>query len=178
VANPTHRQRGLAAHQIHNVFGPVTIRPSPQSRLYILLHHSVSDCFIDTLFGVPIIVYLCTPAAILLLHVGICLYKEIKPINSAVYTFYSFLITVAWVTIVCGVLINLLELVQLLTTINSVFLGMTFLAWANSIGDYLSITMFAKKGRGSTAVSGIFSGQLFNFLIGFGASLLAQSDDG
>ena len=91
---------------------------------------------------------------------------------------YSFLVTVGWITIICGVLINLLELVQLLTNINFIFLGMTFLAWANCIGDYLSITTFAKKGRGSTAVSGIFSGQLFNFLIGFGASLVAQSNGG
>ncbi len=77
-----------------------------------------------------------------------------------------------------GVLINLLELVQLLTNINPIFLGMTCLAWANCIGDYISITTFAKRGRASTAVSGVFSGQLFNFLIGFGSSLLLQSAEG
>lgn len=55
---------------------------------------------------------------------------------------------------------------------------MTFLAWANCIGDFISITTFAKRGRASTAVSGVFSGQLFNFLIGFGASLLIQSTNG
>ncbi len=58
------------------------------------------------------------------------------------------------------------------------FLGLTVIAWANSIGDYLSITAFAKKGRASTAVGGIFPGQLFNFLIGFGFSLMIQSQDG
>jgi Ca2+/Na+ antiporter len=77
-----------------------------------------------------------------------------------------------------GVLINLLELVQLLTNINPIFLGMTCLAWANCIGDYISITTFAKRGRAGTAVAGVFSGQLFNFLIGFGASLLIQSSEG
>jgi Ca2+/Na+ antiporter len=65
-----------------------------------------------------------------------------------------------------------------MTNINPVFLGMTCLAWANCIGDYISITTFAKRGRASTAVSGVFSGQLFNFLIGFGASLVLQSIDG
>lgn len=44
--------------------------------------------------------------------------------------------------------------------------------------DYLSITLFAKKGNCSTAVSGIFSCQLFNFLIGFGVSLLVKSLNG
>jgi Ca2+/Na+ antiporter len=55
---------------------------------------------------------------------------------------------------------------------------MTLVAWSNSIGDYLSCTMFAKRNIASTAVAGIFSGQLFNFLIGFGASLVIQSIDG
>ena len=50
------------------------------------------------------------------------------------YTLYSFLVTIAWLTLVCAILINLLELLQLLTDINPVFLGLTFLAWANCIG--------------------------------------------
>jgi Ca2+/Na+ antiporter len=61
------------------------------------------------------------------------------------------------------------------TGINSVFIGMTFLACGNSIGgnfknylDYLSIVAFAKKGKGMTAIAGIYSGQLFNLLIGLG----------
>lgn len=63
----------------------------------------------------------------------------------------------------------------MLTNVNSVFLGLTVFAWANSIGDYLSIVAFAKKGYSSTAVSGIFSGQLLNFLIGFGIALILNS---
>jgi Ca2+/Na+ antiporter len=73
-----------------------------------------------------------------------------------------------------------------LTGINSVFLGLTVFAWANCIGgnilyniiDYLTITHFAKNGNAKTAIAGIFSGQLFNFLLGFGVSLMAQSIDG
>lgn len=41
--------------------------------------------------------------------------------------------------------------------------------------DYLSITRFAKVGNPKTAVAGIFSGQLFNFLLGFGMSLFIKS---
>ena len=77
-----------------------------------------------------------------------------------------------------NVLINLMELLQLLTNINSIFLGLTVFAWANSIGDYLSITTFAKRGYCSTAVAGIFSGQLLNFLIGFGVALIVNSFSG
>lgn len=126
----------------------------------------------------PLIVYVCIPAVLLTSHTLICWFKGWKPIECAFYTIYAFILTIAWLTLVVGVLINLLELVQLLTNINPVFLGLTALAWANCIGDYMSVNAFAKRGRAATAVSGIFSGQLFNFLIGFGASLIVQSAGG
>ena len=68
-----------------------------------------------------------------------------------------------------------MELLQLLTNINPVFLGLTVFAGAGSIGDYLSIVAFAKRGLSSTAVSGVFSGQLLNFLIGFGMAKIITS---
>lgn len=92
-----------------------------------------------------------------------------------IFAVYSFLVVIGWLSILCAILINLIELIQLLTKINSVFLGLTVLAWANCLGDYLSIVKFAKGGNAQTAVAGIFCGQLFNFLIGFGAILTMQS---
>lgn len=47
-----------------------------------------------------------------------------------------------------------------------------------NIIDYLTITHFAKHGNCQTAIAGIFSGQLFNFLLGFGVSLTIQSIGG
>jgi Ca2+/Na+ antiporter len=42
----------------------------------------------------------------------------------------------------------------------------------------LTITHFARIGHPKTAIAGIFSGQLFNFALGFGVSLFIQSLDG
>lgn len=44
--------------------------------------------------------------------------------------------------------------------------------------DYLTIIHFAKNGNPKTAIAGIFSGQLFNFSLGFGVSLIIQSING
>ncbi len=44
--------------------------------------------------------------------------------------------------------------------------------------DYLTIVHFAKNGNPKTAIAGIFSGQLFNFSLGFGVSLIIQSING
>jgi len=46
------------------------------------------------------------------------------------------------------------------------------------MADYLSITTFVKRGYKFTAISGIFSAQLFNYLIGFGISCIINSIDG
>ena len=94
---------------------------------------------------------------------------------TTIFNIYSFVVAIFWITLVVGVLINLIELLQLLTNINSIFLGLTVLAGAASIGDYVSIVTFAKRGYSSTAVSGVFSGQLLNFLIGFGVALILNS---
>lgn len=126
--------------------------------------------------GVPLFLLLSIPAILLLIYTlfKIAIKKE-TPSNMKVFSVYSFLVIIGWISIFCSILINLIELIQLLTKINSVFLGMTVLAWANCLGDYLSVTKFAKLGNAQTAVAGIFSGQLFNFLVGFGITLTVQS---
>ena len=83
-----------------------------------------------------------------------------------------------WIALVVSILLDVVQLLQLLTNVNSIFLGLTVFAGAASIGDYASIITFAKKGYSSTAVSGVFSGQLLNFLIGFGVALIINSLDG
>jgi Ca2+/Na+ antiporter len=64
-------------------------------------------------------------------------------------------------------------LLQLLTNFNPMFLGLTIFAGAGSTGDYLSKA--AKRGLSSTAVSGVLSGQLLNFFIGFSIAKIITS---
>ena len=118
------------------------------------------------------------PAILLLIHTIYFTVKGTKPSLIPVYTLYSFIITCVWLTLICSILINLFELLQLLSEINTVFLGLTVFAGVGSIGDYLTIVRFARVGNASTAIAGVFPGQLFNFLLGFGISLILQSLDG
>ena len=120
----------------------------------------------------PTAVLFLIPSVLLIILYTI--FKASKAVT-ILFNVYSFIVTVAWITFIVSILINLMELLQLLTNINSVFLGLTILAGAASIGDYMSITAFARKGNDCTAITGIFSGQLLNFLIGFGASLIINS---
>ena len=58
-------------------------------------------------------------------------------------------------------------------------MGLTILAWGNSIGDLINNVAIAKSGHPATAITGCFAGPLFNILIGLGVgtSLWAFSDD-
>lgn len=130
------------------------------------------------MLGVPLALVFALPSFLLLVYTGYSIIRKRVPRLFVLFNIYSFVIIVAWITTIVSVLINFIELLQLLTQINSVFLGLTVFAWSSSIGDYLSIVTFAKRGLNSTAVSGIFSGQLLNFLMGFGVMCVVRSMDG
>jgi len=70
---------------------------------------------------------------------------------------------------------NFLELLALISGLRQDFLGLTFLAWGNSLGDLFANSALSKKGYGVMAVTGCFAGQLFNLLIGFGIALIRNS---
>ena len=47
-------------------------------------------------------------------------------------------------------------------------MGLTFLAWANSIGDLVADLSLAKVGRAQTAIAACFGTPLLNLLVGTG----------
>ena len=135
----------------------------------------VPDAFDNTLGGVPLAVWFSIPAILLLIYTIYNIVRKKHIYFTTIFNIYGFVVTVVWLTLTVNVLINLMELLQLLTNINPIFLGLTVFAGAGSIGDYLSIVAFAKRGYSSTSVSAIFSGQLMNFLIGFGLAKIIKS---
>jgi len=49
------------------------------------------------------------------------------------------------------------------------------LAWGNSLGDYFVNYVISKNGEGMMAVTGTYSGQIFNLFCGFGGAMFRQS---
>ena len=168
--------------QWHPVFTVISLIISPA---LIALTQKGTKIFTSFAGPIPVMVLISIPSFLLLIYTLYCIVRRRKPYFTSVFTLYSFFISVCALTVVCSILINFMELIQILTGANSVFLGLTVLCWANSIGgnnflilDYLTITHFAKHGNPQTAIAGIFSGQVFNFLPGFGISLAIQSFSG
>jgi sodium/potassium/calcium exchanger 6 len=59
---------------------------------------------------------------------------------------YGFLIAATWIDVISDQLVNVLEFVGVSMRIPSPIIGMTVLAWGNSVGDYSTNSALAQKG--------------------------------
>lgn len=94
------------------------------------------------------------------------------PIFKVVWTLTAFFMCVMWVFTFAGELITCLTSLGEILKIQPAFLGLTILAWGNSIGDWFTNTAVAREGLGSMAIAGCYAGPVFNILMGLGVALV------
>ena len=80
--------------------------------------------------------------------------------------------SLAWTYLIIGALIDLLGVIGVIFNIDETYLGLTILAIGNALPDALTTISLCKQGAGVMAISGGYAGQLFGYLVGFGASML------
>jgi len=86
----------------------------------------------------------------------------------------GFATCIVWINFVANVFVDFIHLLSVLSGLPSNYLGLTVLAWGNSVNDLFVDSALAKKGLGQVAISGVFAGQFFNLSIGLGISLVRQ----
>ena len=87
----------------------------------------------------------------------------------------SFVMSVFWIWLFANIIIDLLKVLGLITGLPTTLLGLTVLAWSNSIGDFMANTAIAKKGFIEMALTGCYAAPLFNILLGLGISTLKMN---
>ena len=77
-----------------------------------------------------------------------------------------------WVYTLCEIIVDLLEVLGIITGLPPSFLGLTVLSWGNSLGDFMASISLSKRGLGEMAMTGCIAGPVFNLMLGLGVTTL------
>ncbi|CAD5221025.1 unnamed protein product [Bursaphelenchus okinawaensis] len=93
------------------------------------------------------------------------LYRYIQP-------YASFAVSVAWIYWMAAEIVNVVMMIGVVSRVSHVVLGLTVLAWSNSLGDVVADVAVAKQGFPRMAISAVIGGPLLNLLMGYGLSFM------
>jgi len=105
--------------------------------------------------------------------------KELPGGPSLALSLFGFAVAATWIDVLADQLVSLLQFVGDLVSVPPPALGLTVLAWGNSIGDFSTNIAMAKKGLSNMSMTACFAGPLFNALVGLGLGFAFRlsSDD-
>ncbi|KAI4349994.1 hypothetical protein L6164_010528 [Bauhinia variegata] len=158
-------------------YASANIALCPQALLYacnsfLPFSHPISFLLPNAHFPLWLIV-LMTSFSLALLH--LIMEKEPPKTEQVPVVLMAFVMSVFWISTIAGELLNCLTTLGTLLKLPPALLGLTVLAWGNSVGDLVADVAVAKAGHPAMAMAGCFAGPMFNMLIGLGTALVIQT---
>ncbi|KAI3448618.1 hypothetical protein Pfo_005283 [Paulownia fortunei] len=139
---------------------------------FMPLDHPIIFLLPSTHFPLWLVV-LCGSCSLAILHYIV--EKEPPKTEQIPAVVIAFVMSVFWISTVAGELLNCLAALGMLLQLPSALLGLTVLAWGNSVGDLVADVAVAKAGQPAMAMAGCFAGPMFNMLFGLGTALVMQT---
>ena len=91
---------------------------------------------------------------------------------------FGFFVAATWIDAISDQLVRLLTFFGVIFHIPNSIMGLTILAWGNSMGDLSANMTMAKKGLANMAITACFAGPVFNILVGLGIGFMSLNPDG
>ncbi|XP_039188424.1 mitochondrial sodium/calcium exchanger protein isoform X1 [Crotalus tigris] len=100
--------------------------------------------------------------------------NEEPPRCHFLFAFLGFFVSAMWINAAATEVVNILQTLGIIFRLSNTVLGLTLLAWGNSVGDMFSDLTMARQGYPRMAFSACFGGIIFNMLVGVGLGCLLQ----
>ncbi|KAJ0250679.1 Cation/calcium exchanger 5 [Hirschfeldia incana] len=152
------------------VFCPLALLYACNS--FVPLNHPISFLFPNTHLPLWLVVLFMT-SSLAFLHFTV--EKQPPKTEQMPVIIVAFVMSVFWISTIAGELLNCLAALGTLLELPPALLGLTVLAWGNSVGDLVADVAVAKAGRPAMAMAGCFAGPMFNMLVGLGTALVVQT---
>ncbi|KAF7990287.1 hypothetical protein HCN44_000092 [Aphidius gifuensis] len=120
-------------------------------------------------FGpLPIVVLFFSLGLIIGVVLFLTTHKDKPPKYHNIFAFLGFMSAMLVVYSVANEVMAILQCIGFASGISDAMLGITLLAWGNSIGDLISNVTIARRGYPRMGYSACFGGPMFNTLLGLG----------
>ncbi|KAF7200185.1 mitochondrial sodium/calcium exchanger protein isoform X1 [Nothobranchius furzeri] len=90
------------------------------------------------------------------------------------FALLGFVVSAVLISAAASEVVSLLHMLGVVLSLSNTVLGLTLLAWGNSIGDCFSDITIAQQGYPRMAISACFGGIIFNMLLGVGLGCVGQ----
>lgn len=103
---------------------------------------------------------------------------DVFPKFGVVFPFINFIISIVWMWFLANIIVDVIQIIGNISDISVPFLGVTFMAIGNSVGDMMTDISLAKIGFPQMGMTATVSGSVFNVMLGLGLSLIVQGVKG